>query len=89
MACSPFSGGAFCGRKSSGAADSAGAADSLRYPGERHLRNIRQLTFEGENAEAYLSFDDRQLTMRLYTSDQELRIAQEMMLPISRLSTPH
>ena len=25
--------------------------------GERHLRNIRQLTFGGENAEAYFSFD--------------------------------
>ena len=27
----------------------------------RHLRNIRQLTFGGENAEAYFSFDDRKL----------------------------
>jgi TolB protein len=26
-------------------------------PGERHLRNVRQLTFGGENAEAYFSFD--------------------------------
>ena len=25
--------------------------------GERHLRNIKQLTFGGENAEAYFSFD--------------------------------
>ena len=29
--------------------------------GERHLRNIRQLTFGGENAEAYFSFDGQQL----------------------------
>ncbi|HMB89905.1 MAG TPA: hypothetical protein VKP65_03605 [Rhodothermales bacterium] len=35
--------------------------DSLRYPGEVHLRNIRQLTFGGNNAEAYWSFDDDQL----------------------------
>ncbi len=36
-------------------------ADSLRYTGEVHLRNIKQLTFGGNNAEAYWSFDDRQL----------------------------
>lgn len=35
--------------------------DSLRYAGETHLRNVRQLTFGGNNAEAYWSFDDRQL----------------------------
>jgi TolB protein len=35
--------------------------DSLRFKGETHLRNIRQLTFGGNNAEAYWSFDNRQL----------------------------
>src|SRR5688500_6596569 len=30
-------------------------------PGERHLANIRQLTFGGENAEAYWSADGRRL----------------------------
>lgn len=35
--------------------------DSLRYEGELHLRNIKQLTFGGNNAEAYWSFDDTQL----------------------------
>ena len=35
--------------------------DSLRFEGEVHLRNIRQLTFGGNNAEAYWSFDDQQL----------------------------
>ncbi len=37
------------------------AADVLRFEGEVHLRNIRQLTFGGNNAEAYWSFDDQQL----------------------------
>jgi TolB protein len=36
-------------------------SDSLVKPGETHLRNIRQLTFGGENAEAYLSFSGRML----------------------------
>jgi Tol biopolymer transport system component len=29
--------------------------------GEKHLKNIKQLTFGGENAEAYFSFDGKQL----------------------------
>lgn len=37
------------------------AADSLRYEGEKHLKNIRQLTFGGDNAEAYWSFDNQKL----------------------------
>lgn len=32
------------------------AEDSLRYPEERHLRHVRQLTFGGENAEAYWAY---------------------------------
>jgi TolB protein len=34
---------------------------SLSYAGEDHLANIRQLTFGGENAEAYFSADGREL----------------------------
>lgn len=35
--------------------------DSLRLPNEKHLRNVKQLTFGGENAEAYFSADGKQL----------------------------
>jgi len=35
--------------------------DSLRHPEEKRLRNIRQLTFGGENAEAYFSGDGKQI----------------------------
>ncbi|MEO6049840.1 MAG: hypothetical protein ABIP78_00720 [Pyrinomonadaceae bacterium] len=35
--------------------------NSLAVSGERHLSNIRQLSFGGENAEAYFSFDGKQL----------------------------
>ncbi len=42
----------------------AARPDSLHFSGERHLANIRQLTFGGENAEAYLSFDDKRLTFQ-------------------------
>ena len=42
--------------------------DSLRFAGEVHLRNIKQLTFGGNNAEAYWSFDNKQL---VFQSDWE------------------
>jgi len=35
--------------------------DQLAVAGEKHLRNLRQLTFGGENAEAYFSPNDKQL----------------------------
>src|SRR5215831_15659203 len=35
--------------------------DTLLYPEEKHFKNIRQLTFEGDNAEAYFSFDSKWL----------------------------
>ncbi len=37
---------------------------ALRYPEEKHLKNVRQLTFGGDNAEAYWSFDDRYLVFQ-------------------------
>ena len=36
----------------------------LTRPGEKHLANVRQLTFHGQNAEAYWSFDDRLLILQ-------------------------
>jgi WD40 repeat protein len=38
--------------------------DSLRYEGEKHLKNIRQLTFGGNNAEAYWNFAGTQLVFQ-------------------------
>jgi len=35
--------------------------DTLLYPDEKHFRNIQQLTFGGDNAEAYFSYDDHWL----------------------------
>ncbi len=47
----------------------AEAKDSLRYPQEVHLRNVRRLTFGGENAEAYFSFDDKALIFQATNPD--------------------
>ena len=35
--------------------------DTLQYPQEKHFHNVRQLTFGGDNAEAYFSFDGKWL----------------------------
>lgn len=42
----------------------ATTAHALQFPGEKHLANIRQLTFGGQSAEAYFSADDRYLTFQ-------------------------
>ena len=39
-------------------------APDARLQEERHLRNVRQLTFGGENAEAYFSSDGRRLILQ-------------------------
>ena len=36
-------------------------ADTVHYPEETHFRNLRQLTFGGDNAEAYFSYDGKYL----------------------------
>jgi len=36
----------------------------LRYPKEKHIKNLKQLTFGGDNAEAYWSFDNKQLVFQ-------------------------
>ena len=38
--------------------------DSLIYPEENHFKSITQVTFGGDNAEAYWSFDDQQLVFQ-------------------------
>lgn len=51
-----------------------GTLSALTYEGEKHLANIRQLTFGGENAEAYWSADGKKLifqsTRPPYACDQ-------------------
>jgi Tol biopolymer transport system component len=63
---------------------------SLVLPGERHLANIRQLSFGGENAEAYWSFDGKLLIFQS-TRDGALCDQQYVMEPdgskIRRVST--
>jgi TolB protein len=43
---------------------SSSCGDTLLYPEERHFRNLQQLTFGGDNAEAYFSFDGKWLVFQ-------------------------
>lgn len=53
--------------------------ESLRDPRESHLKNVRQLTFGGQNAEAYFSADGKYLTFQSqrdgYECDQQYVMA--------------
>jgi TolB protein len=42
--------------------------DSAHYPGEKHLRNIRQLTFDGENTNAKVSPDGKYIVFQARSS---------------------
>ncbi|MCB0728728.1 MAG: PD40 domain-containing protein [Ignavibacteriae bacterium] len=45
--------------------------DSLVLPGESHLKNIKQLTFGGENAECYFSPDGKKFVFQTTRNDYE------------------
>jgi TolB protein len=56
------------------------SSDSLRFAGEAHLRNIQQLTFGGNNAEAYWSPDGTELVFQSEWSDLTARGCDQIFL---------
>jgi TolB protein len=46
------------------ATSSAPLSDTLLYPEETHFKNVQQLTFGGDNAEAYWSYDGKYLVFQ-------------------------
>jgi TolB protein len=53
-------GAVLSGSKQESGQESAGGKP-LKFPSETHLRNVRQITYGGQNAEAYFSPDDKNL----------------------------
>jgi TolB protein len=45
-------------------------SQNLLFPQEKHLKNLRQLTFGGENAEAYWSFNNDKLVFQRSNQEQ-------------------
>ena len=60
--------------------------DSLRYDEETHISNIRQLTFGGDNAEAYFSFDNSKLVFQATNPDWGAECDQIFYMPTSGMT---
>lgn len=55
---------------------------SLLYPEEKHFKNIRQLTFGGDNAEAYWSFNSKMISFQSNNKAWGLNCDQIFYMPI-------
>ena len=57
-------------------------SDTLIYNGEKHFKSIRQITFGGDNAEAYWSFDDQQMIFQSNNKQWGLECDQMFLMDI-------
>jgi TolB protein len=57
----------------------------VHYPEETHLKNVRQLTFGGDNAEAYWSFDSKMVSFQSNNKAWGLSCDQIFYMPIEGL----
>lgn len=58
--------------------------DSLIYPEEIHFKSIRQITHGGDNAEAYWSFDDKQLVFQSNNSKWNVSCDQMFLMNLNQ-----
>jgi len=59
----------------------------IHYPKEKHLKNVKQLTFGGDNAEAYWSFDGTKITFQSNTKAWDLECDQIFMMSADEVLT--
>ncbi len=62
----------------------AANTDTLRYEQEVNLKNLRQLTFGGDNAEAYFSFDNTQLVFQANNKAWGTECDQIYVMPVNK-----
>lgn len=62
-------------------------ADTVLYPEEKHFKNIRQLTFGGDNAEAYFSADSKYLIFQRTNPKEGLYCDQEFIGKVPESAT--
>ncbi len=58
--------------------------NTVHYPQEKHLKNVRQLTFGGDNAEAYFSFDDTKIVFQITDKEKGLECDQIFTMDINQ-----
>ena len=62
----------------------------IHYPQEKHLANVKQLTFGGDNAEAYWSFDGKKITFQATNPAWDVACDQIYTMPVTEdLSDGH
>ncbi len=57
----------------------------IQYPEEKHFKNVRQLTFGGDNAEAYWSFDGSKVSFQSNNKQWGLNCDQIFYMPVEGL----
>src|SRR5690349_3000028 len=57
-------------------------SDSVHYSREKHLKNVRQLTFGADNAEAYWSFDGKNISFQSNNKAWGLNCDQIFYMPL-------
>lgn len=62
------------------------AGDSIHYAREKHFKNVRQLTFGADNAEAYWSFDGKYISFQSNNKDWGLNCDQIFYMPIEGMN---
>ncbi len=62
--------------------------DKIHYDKEVHLKNIKQLTFGGDNAEAYWSFDGKSIVFQA-SNHWDLKCDQIFTMPVKSLEHNH
>lgn len=63
-------------------------ADSTQYSGEKHFKNIQQLTVGGDNAEAYFSFDGKYIIFQRTNPKEGVECDQIFMGKVPKLGEP-
>ncbi len=76
--------GSFSQNFSSIKANSVETIDTLRFEQEVHFKNVKQLTFGGDNAEAYWSFNSKMLSFQSNSKFWELECDQIFYLDINK-----
>src|SRR5690242_8168531 len=56
--------------------NSRALSDTIHFPDEKHLKNVQQLTFGGDNAEAYFSFDSKWIIFQRTKANEGLKCDQ-------------
>ena len=67
-----------------GASGATKMVNMVHYPQEKHLKNVQQITFGGDNAEAYWSFDSSKLVFQANTKAWGLECDQIFTIDASR-----